>query len=123
MKKFKEFLNEAVPTNSANAAGNSGGFGGSSTASGPVAGYDPFLFPRDSDLLDQGFQGPGESGQDRYNRFFGVVPVQKMNLSTPLDGEGSIDDMGAASKEIVNLEAEKTAQRIQKTYQRFIGDR
>ena len=46
-----------------------------------------------------------------------------MNLSTPLDGEGSIDDMVAASKEFVNLEAEKTAQRIQKTYQRFMGDR
>ncbi len=36
-------LMEAVPTNSANAAGASGGFGGSATAAGPVAGFDPVL--------------------------------------------------------------------------------
>jgi len=35
-------LTEA-PTNSANAAGASGGFGGGATASGPVAGFDPVL--------------------------------------------------------------------------------
>ena len=34
-------LMEATPTNSANAAGASGGFGGGATAAGPVAGFDP----------------------------------------------------------------------------------
>ena len=36
-------LMEAVPTNSANAAGGSGGFGGGSAAAGPTAGFDPVL--------------------------------------------------------------------------------
>tara|TARA_B100000902_G_C27194183_1_gene855546 strand:- start:343 stop:951 length:609 start_codon:yes stop_codon:yes gene_type:complete len=121
MKSFKEFLNEAVPTNHANTAGNSGGFGGDSTASGPVAGYDPFLFSRDDDLLDQGFQAPGETGQDKWNRFFGVVPVMKMSLDDS-DGDGpSIDDMVAASKEFVNREADKTMARIKRTFRQFQG--
>ena len=34
---------EAVPTNSANAAGAQGGFGADSTAAGPTAGFDPVL--------------------------------------------------------------------------------
>ena len=123
MKSFKEFLNEAVPTNHANTVGNSGGFGGDSSASGPVAGYDPLLFPRDSDLLDQGFQAPGESGQDKWARFFGVVPVMKMTLDDS-DGDGpSIDSMVAASKEFVNREADKTVTRLQRTYRQFQGYR
>ena len=36
-------LMETVPTNSANAAGAQGGYGGSATAGGPVAGFDPVL--------------------------------------------------------------------------------
>ena len=36
------FLSEA-PTNSANAVGGSGGFGGGATAAGPTAGFDPVL--------------------------------------------------------------------------------
>ena len=36
-------LMETVPTNSANAAGAQGGFGGGATAAGPVAGFDPVL--------------------------------------------------------------------------------
>ena len=36
-------LMEAPPTNAANAAGAGGGFGGSATATGPVAGIDPVL--------------------------------------------------------------------------------
>jgi hypothetical protein len=36
------FLTE-TPTNSANAAGGSGGFGGDATAGGPTAGFDPVL--------------------------------------------------------------------------------
>ena len=38
----RAFLSEA-PTNAANAAGASGGFGGNATATGPVAGFDPVL--------------------------------------------------------------------------------
>ena len=36
-------ITEAGPTNSGNAAGASGGFGGSSAAAGPTAGFDPVL--------------------------------------------------------------------------------
>ena len=36
-------LMEAPPTNAANAAGAGGGFSGSATATGPVAGFDPVL--------------------------------------------------------------------------------
>ena len=36
-------LMEATPTNSANQAGGSGGFGADATAAGPVAGFDPVL--------------------------------------------------------------------------------
>ena len=36
-------ITEASPTNSANAAGASGGFSGSSAAAGPTAGFDPTM--------------------------------------------------------------------------------
>jgi len=36
-------LNEAVPTNHANTAGNQGGFGSGADAAGPQAGFDPVL--------------------------------------------------------------------------------
>ncbi len=36
-------LNEAVPTNHANAAGAQGGFGSDANAAGPQAGFDPVL--------------------------------------------------------------------------------
>ena len=36
-------ITEASPTNSANAAGASGGFGADSAAGGPTAGFDPVL--------------------------------------------------------------------------------
>ena len=44
-QSFSQGLNlmEAVPTNSANAVGAQGGFGGSADAGGPVAGFDPVL--------------------------------------------------------------------------------
>ena len=100
MKSFKEFIKETPPTNWTNSTASVPGF--SSGAGAPVAGFDPFLFPGDEDLLDQGFQAPGETGQDRYNRFFGVVPVEKMTLQTRLDGNDSIDGMVDASKEYVS---------------------
>ena len=88
MKSFRQYLEETPPTNWTNSTSTVPGF--SSSAEAPVAGFDPFLFPGDEDLLDQGFQAPGETGQDRYNRFFGVIPVQRMTLDTKLDGEFSI---------------------------------
>jgi len=42
MREEREFLFEG-PTNSGNAAGAGGAFGGSATAAGPVAGFDPVL--------------------------------------------------------------------------------
>ena len=92
MKTFKQFISEA-PTNQDGSH---------------VANFTPFLFPRDSDLLDQGFQGPAETGMDKWNRFFGVVPVTRMTLKTKLDGEDSIDDMVAASKEYTKVQDDLT---------------
>ena len=49
LREEREFLYEGTPgqlneiTNAANAAGASGGFSGSATAGGPVAGFDPVL--------------------------------------------------------------------------------
>ena len=43
LNEEKQFLYEATPTNSANAAGASGGFSGSATPTGPTAGFDPVL--------------------------------------------------------------------------------
>jgi len=40
---FNSGLLMESPTNSANAAGASGGFSGSAAAAGPVAGFDPIL--------------------------------------------------------------------------------
>ncbi len=42
LREEREFLYE-TPTNAANAAGASGGFGANSTAAGPTAGFDPVL--------------------------------------------------------------------------------
>ena len=112
MKTFKQFQ-EAAPTNSANTPAGDVNVppGYSATAEDPVTGYSPFLYPQDDDLLDQGFQGPGETGQDRWNRFFGVVPVERITLKTKLDGEDSIDQMVDASKEYVAAQDSKNTQR------------
>ena len=42
LREERDFLYES-PTNSGNAAGSSGGFGASSSATGPTAGFDPVL--------------------------------------------------------------------------------
>ena len=42
LRESHDFLYES-PTNFANAAGTSGGFGGNSLAAGPTAGFDPVL--------------------------------------------------------------------------------
>ena len=120
MKSFKQYLEETPPTNWTNSTSTVPGF--SSSAEAPVAGFDPFLFPGDEDLLDQGFQAPGETGQDRYNRFFGVIPVQRMTLDTKLDGESSIDDMVAASAKYVNMMDTRTLRRIRSNLSHFYED-
>ena len=117
MKSFKQYLEETPPTNWTNSTSTVPGF--SSSAEAPVAGFDPFLFPGDEDLLDQGFQAPGETGQDRYNRFFGVIPVQRMTLDTKLDGEFSINDMVSASNKYVNIMDRNTEKRIRSNLRKF----
>ncbi|NBS71288.1 ATP-binding protein, partial [bacterium] len=42
LREEREFLYE-TPTNAANAAGAGGGFGATSSAAGPTAGFDPVL--------------------------------------------------------------------------------
>jgi len=120
MKSFRQFIKETPPTNWTNSTASVPGF--SSGAEAPVAGFDPFLFPGDEDLLDQDFQAPGDTGQDRYNRFFGVIPVQRMTLDTKLDGDDSIDDMVAASDKYVNMMDTRTLQRIRSNLSHFYED-
>ena len=113
MKTFKQFISETP------------------SMSGPVvpdnpamAGYVPKLFPHDTTPLDQGFQGPGETGQDRYNRFFGVIPTERMTLKTKLDGNDSIDQMVQASKEFVAVQDSRSdAIRYKQFRQNLIGDK
>ena len=76
MKSFKDLLKEQPP--------NSGGFpqaySNAAIKGGPVAGFDPKLFqgPVDDDLLDQGYQTPGESVLAKW-RFSNVYPVVVSN--------------------------------------------
>ena len=113
MKTFKQFISETP------------------SMSGPVvpdnpamAGYIPKLFPHDTTPLDQGFQGPGETGQDRYNRLFGVIPTERMTLKTKLDGNDSIDQMVQASKEFVAVQDSRSAAiRYKQFQQNLIGDK
>ena len=126
MKSFKKFLKEAAPTMSANADGQptgnpptTAGFGANATASGPVSGFDKRLFPEPIDDLTQDYATPAEPGLNKW-RFSNVYPVLKVGLNKVSDGP-SIDQMVDASKEFVNIEANRTAQAMRKTYQRFQG--
>ena len=127
MKPFKKFLKEAAPTNSANADGQPTGnpattAGYGANASSPVAGFDKYFFPNvNDDLLSQGYQTPAEPGLNKW-RFSNVYPVMKLELNKSSDGP-SIDQMVDASKEFVNIEAARTAQRMQRTYRQFQGFR
>ena len=121
MKSFKQFLKEAVPTNSANANNTSGGFGSGATASGPVAGFTPKLFPKDDDVLSQDFQTPAETGENRYATFSGVYPVMKVSLSSS-DGDGpSIDQKVDASTKFTQIMDDRTAARIRTNFRRFMA--
>ena len=123
MKSFKKFLKEAAPTNSANADGQPTGnpattAGYGANASSPVAGFDKYFFPNvNDDLLSQGYQTPAEPGLNKW-RFSNVYPVMKLELDKASDGP-SIDQMVDASKEFVNIEAERTAQAMRRTYRQF----
>ena len=119
MKTFKEFIQEQ-PTMS---GGNPQAFSHAATASGPVAGYDKRLFPGDEDLSSQDFQTPSETGLYKWQLGSGVYPVLKVSLKSNLGDGPSIDSMVDASKEFVNIEAQKTADRLKKTYQQFMGFR
>ena len=118
IKKIRD-IKEAAPTNSSGADG----FSSTATASGPVAGYDKRLFPGDEDLLSQDFQTPAETGLYKWQLGSGVYPVMKVSLKSNLGDGPSIDSMVDASKEFVNIEAQKTADRLKKTYQQFMGFR
>ena len=120
MKKFKDFITEANgPTNSGNANGTQGAFSGSSSS--PSAGFDPFLFPRDMDLLDQGYQTPAEPGLSKWTRYSNVYPVMKVSLGSNLGDGPSIDSMVSASKEFVDREAQNVVNKMKKTYLQFMG--
>ena len=115
MKPFKKFLIEAIPTMHANADGQptgnpptTAGFGAHAADGGPVAGFDKYFFPNiEDDLLTQDYQTPAEPGLAKW-RFSNVWPVMKLELNKASDGP-SIDQMVDASKEFVNIEAERTA--------------
>ena len=118
MKKFKEYLKEAAPTNS---GGNPQPNSNAADPEGPVAGFDKKLFPSDMDLLDQGFQTPAEPGEDRFNRFASVYPVMKVSLSSS-DGDGpSIDQMVDASTKFTQIMDDRTAARIRTNFRRFMA--
>ena len=120
MRKFKDFITEANgPTMRGNDNGAEGGF--SSTASDPVAGYDPKLFPHDMDLLSQDFQTPAEPGEDRYTRFSAVYPVMKVSLKSNVGDGPSIDDMVNASMKFTQIMDSRTESRIRKNFSRFMA--
>ena len=127
MKPFKKFLIEAIPTMHANADGQptgnpptTAGFGAHAADGGPVAGFDKYFFPNiEDDLLTQDYQTPAEPGLAKW-RFSNVWPVMKLELNKASDGP-SIDQMVDASKEFVNIEAERTARAMRRTYQQFQG--
>ena len=129
MKPFKKFLIEAIPTMHANADGQptgnpptTAGFGAHAADGGPVAGFDKYFFPNiEDDLLTQDYQTPAEPGLAKW-RFSNVWPVMKLELNKASDGP-SIDQMVDASKEFVNIEAARTAQRMQRTYRQVQGFR
>jgi len=108
MKTFKEFIQEAVPTNS--------------TGSG-VAEYSPYLFPNeDDDDLSQDYQTPAESGEAKY-RFADIYPVLKLSLSNSQGDGPSIDQMVHASKEYTQLMDKNTINRIRDNIKRFQTER
>ena len=119
MKKFKEYLKEAAPTNS---GGNPQAYSNAADAEGPVAGFDKKLFPSDIDLLDQGYQTPAEPGLSKWARWSNVYPVMKVSLSSNLGDGPSIDAMVRASSEYTHIMDTNVQDRIKKQYSKFMGE-
>ena len=117
MKTFKEFIKEA-PTMS---VGN-GGYT-NAAANTPTGGFDKRLFPVNDDLLDQGFQTAAETGLAKWATYSNVYPVMKVTLDNNKGDGPSVDSMVAASNEYVNIMDRNVADRIRKTFSRFMGNR
>ena len=113
LKRFKKFIQEAVPTNSSGS--NPQGFSQNATAAGPVAGFDKFLFPSVADdLLSQDYQTPGQSGLAKW-RFAGVYPVQPLTMK-------GIDSQVAASNRYTDIMDEQSQNRVRKNFRAFIEE-
>ena len=106
MKTFKQYLKEAVPTNST----------GSS-----ISNFSPFLFPKDEDLLSQDFQTPAETNEPIYSNYGGVYPVMHVSLRSNLGDGPSIDAMVDASMKFTDIMDSRTESRIRKNFSRFMA--
>ena len=115
MKNFKQFLKEAAPTMS---VGN-GGYTQASSTPLTTGGFDKFLFPRNIDLLDQGYQTPGETGLAKW-RFSNVYPVMKVTLDNSQGDGPSIDAMVDASNKYVNIQDKNVQDVIKKNLSQFM---
>ena len=109
MKTFREFVKEAMMT----VGSNPPGFSSTAVASGPVAGYTPFFFPKSEDDLSQDYQTPGQSGLAKW-RFSNVWPVEKLTMA-------GIDKMTQAGQEYTDLMNQHTQEVIRKNFKRFMG--
>ena len=118
MKKFKDFLEEQ-PTNWTRSNASYAGF--SADAPDPTAGYDPKLFKEPDDLLDQGYQTPGESGLAKW-RFSNVYPVMKVTLDNNFGDGPSIDAMVDASTEYTDIIGQRAVNSMKKQFSRFMGE-
>ena len=119
MKTFKDLLKEQ-PTNS---GGFPQAYSNAAIKGGPVAGFDPKLFqdPVDDDLLDQGYQTPGESGLAKW-RFSNVYPVMKVTLDNNFGDGPSIDAMVDASKEYTDIIGQNAVRSMKKRFSQFMGE-
>ena len=119
MKSFKDLLKEQ-PTNS---GGFPQAYSNAAIKGGPVAGFDPKLFqdPVDDDLLDQGYQTPGESGLAKW-RFSNVYPVMKVTLDNNFGDGPSIDAMVDASKEYTDIIGQNAVRSMKKRFSQFMGE-
>ena len=95
-------------------------YSNSDSASGPYAGLDKKLFSSANDLLDQGYQTPGETGQAIW-RFGNVYPVMKVSLSNNLGDGPSIDSMVDASKEYVDFLSRNSQEVVKKNLSDFLN--
>ena len=118
MKRFKEYLKEASPTNS---GGNPQAYSNAADVEGPVAGLDLLLFPQDDELLSQDYQTPAEVGLNKW-RFSNIYPVMKVTLDDNKGDGPSIDAMVDASKEYTDIMDKNVQDTIKKNYSRFMGE-